>query len=108
MRLANVEGRAALVENGAFIDLELASRGSFSSDLPKVFERFSDVKAFAQGRMLIDLGPVADRRLGPPSPDPRQVFAIGLNYRDHAAGVGDRSAGSAPGLHQVSDLYRGP
>ncbi len=33
-------------------------------------------------------GAVADARLGPPVPAPRQVFGIGLNYRDHAGETG--------------------
>lgn len=33
-------------------------------------------------------GNVADLVLGPPAPQPRQVFGIGLNYRDHAGESG--------------------
>jgi 2-keto-4-pentenoate hydratase/2-oxohepta-3-ene-1,7-dioic acid hydratase in catechol pathway len=33
-------------------------------------------------------GDIADVAVGPPAPTPRQVFGIGINYRDHAGEAG--------------------
>ena len=43
-----------------------------------------------------------------PSRDPRQVFAIGLNYAPHAAEAGYTPPDAAAGLHEVPVLHRRP
>lgn len=89
MRLANLDGRATLLTGAGALDVERGSNGRFGPDLPLVYERWHDFVTTEW-----DLGvaePLADppgARLGPPSPAPRQVFAIGLNYRDHVAETG--------------------
>src|SRR5882724_6670676 len=40
------------------------------------------------GSRIEEIRPVIDERLQAPVPRPRQVFAIGVNYRDHAAESG--------------------
>lgn len=84
MRLINVDDRLAIERDGAAIDVERASGGRFASTVQSVYDRwdeFRDWAAEAHG----EAEPVEAERLGPPVPAPRQVFAIGLNYRDHAA-----------------------
>ena len=89
MRLANLDGRATLLTGAGALDVERGSKGQFGPDLPLIYERWSE---FATAEW--DLGaaePLTEppgSRLGPPSPAPRQVFAIGLNYRDHVAETG--------------------
>jgi 2,4-didehydro-3-deoxy-L-rhamnonate hydrolase len=88
MRLANAEGRLVLVartDEDRGLDVEKASHGRFDSDPQSVFLGWEDFLDWA-----LDQDPVADgaplsARLGPPVPEPHQVFAIGLNYREHAA-----------------------
>lgn len=87
MRLANVHGRAVLVTgDDSGIDVGAASDGRFGPGLPAVFDDWDAFRPWARA-----LDPVVgelrfDRaELGPPSPAPRQVFAIGLNYGAHAA-----------------------
>lgn len=92
MRIGNVAGRAVLVlgDNGA-IDVATASGGRFGPDPQSLFD---DWTAFADWASTVpDASPeasvpfdVAD--LGAPVPCPRQVFAIGLNYAEHAAEAG--------------------
>ncbi|MFG2884591.1 fumarylacetoacetate hydrolase family protein [Streptomyces sp. NPDC048297] len=60
----------------------------FSSDPQAVYERWTQFRAWAE---QADLGPgvafdPAD--LGAPAPAPRQLLAIGLNYREHAIEAG--------------------
>lgn len=87
MRLANVRGRAALItkDGAGAVDLAKASDDRLPSSMPKVFERFDEVRSFADSADMSGAKPFSRDELGAPSPRPRQVLAIGLNYRDHAA-----------------------
>lgn len=66
------------------VDVERASDGTFSSAPGEVYLRWSEFLDWARGRR--ESGGVSWEAalLGPPSPVPRQVFAVGLNYRAHA------------------------
>jgi len=98
MRLGNLDGRAALVflsEDGDLaVDVERASEGRFGSDPQSVYSDWADFAAWAAS-----IEPSGERferaTLGVPVPRPRQVFAIGINYAEHAAEAG-YPAGSLP------------
>ena len=102
MRLANIDHRAALVieQDGAekFLDLARASDGRWGPDLGEVFRNWPDVVAWASEVDVPaeQLVPVDRARLGAPSPAPRQVFALGLNYRAHAAESGFAAPAELP------------
>jgi 2-keto-4-pentenoate hydratase/2-oxohepta-3-ene-1,7-dioic acid hydratase in catechol pathway len=50
-----------------------------------VYERWDDFRQWAQGADLAAAAlPFDESALGNPVPAPRQIFAIGLNYADHA------------------------
>lgn len=88
MRTATLAGRLVLLAAGGGIDVERASGGRFGADPQAVFEQWEALRDWAGG---VDAGraePVDEALLGAPSPTPRQVFGIGLNYRDHAAEAG--------------------
>lgn len=91
MLLANVAGRAALVvgEEGAreVVDVAAASDGAFGPDLRSCFDRWDELVAFAATGPT-STGSLVGSDLGCPVPEPRQVFAIGLNYRAHAEETG--------------------
>ena len=83
MKLANLEGRAVLVLDDGIADIAEATGGRFGPDPMQVFEdwrAFLDVAA----DITTATGPLVEADLGCPVPSPRQVFAIGLNYRSHA------------------------
>jgi 2-keto-4-pentenoate hydratase/2-oxohepta-3-ene-1,7-dioic acid hydratase in catechol pathway len=94
MRLANIDNRAALVleRDGVakFLDIAGASGGRWGPGLPEVFQNWQEVTAWAAELDFPagQLAPVDRTRLGAPSPAPRQVFAVGLNYHAHAAESG--------------------
>lgn len=88
MRLANVAGRLTLVLADGGLDVARASGGRFAPDPAAAYERWDDLREWAAGVDGELAQPVDDARLLPPSPSPRQVFAVGLNYRDHAAEAG--------------------
>ncbi|NYE18404.1 fumarylacetoacetate hydrolase family protein [Microbacterium immunditiarum] len=88
MRLANLAGRLVLVDGDRALDVERSSGGTFSSDPQSVFERWDEFCAWAQAAHVADGERFDPRRLGSPVPSPRQLFAVGLNYRDHVDEVG--------------------
>jgi 2-keto-4-pentenoate hydratase/2-oxohepta-3-ene-1,7-dioic acid hydratase in catechol pathway len=98
MRLANIDGRAALVFPQGGVDLardvEATSGGVFGSDPQAVFDNWD---AFADWAATVEPGgePFERGSLGAPVPRPAQVFAIGINYAEHAAEAG-YPAGSLP------------
>jgi 2,4-diketo-3-deoxy-L-fuconate hydrolase len=89
MRLANVAGRLKLLVADGAVDVATASRGRFGPDPQAAYEdsAFPALRAWAEG-VHEATEPFAAERAGPPVPAPRQVFAIGLNYLDHAAESG--------------------
>ena len=88
-RLLNVSGRSALEVDGAWYDLARLSGDDALADPMAAVGRSAELHALTVrcADATAD-GQVADTVLGPPVPRPRQVFAIGLNYADHAAESG--------------------
>jgi 2-keto-4-pentenoate hydratase/2-oxohepta-3-ene-1,7-dioic acid hydratase in catechol pathway len=86
MRLGTVDGRLALVdrEGTATLDVHRASAGRFGPDPLDALERWGEFTEWAAGAPA----PEDEGELGPPVPNPRQVFALALNYPPHAAEAG--------------------
>ena len=85
MRLANRGGRAWLVDGaGRGIDLERASGGRFGPDPMGALASWDALRHWQASAVPAYDEPLDPRTLGPSVPRPRAVFAIGLNYRDHA------------------------
>lgn len=86
MRIANHDNRAVLLTSDeAGIDIHTASAGRFGPDLPSLYNNWEAFAAWARSLSGTDTDVAIDRSLlGSPSPAPRQVFAIGLNYSEHA------------------------
>lgn len=83
MKLANVAGRAALVIDDEALDVATASGGRFGPDLPGIYDDWPAFETWARSAVGATT-PIDPSTLGAPSPAPRQVFAVGLNYRRHA------------------------
>jgi 2-keto-4-pentenoate hydratase/2-oxohepta-3-ene-1,7-dioic acid hydratase in catechol pathway len=89
MRIANLSGRLVLITTDkAAVDVGQASKGRFGPDPQAVYDEWDAFTSWAQTADLSAATPFAVEDLGPPVPRPRQVFAIGLNYSDHAAESG--------------------
>lgn len=88
MRIASVQGRAILVapDGTTSLDVEKASDGAFGPAPAAVYEDWERFTQWAAGTPLDFASgtPFSAETAQAPSPAPRQVFAIGLNYRDHA------------------------
>jgi 2,4-diketo-3-deoxy-L-fuconate hydrolase len=87
MRVANVNGRLKLILPDGCLDVERASDGKFSSDAQGAYGQFDELRTWADGVEAAD-EPFDPATAGSPVPAPRQIFAIGLNYADHAAESG--------------------
>jgi 2,4-didehydro-3-deoxy-L-rhamnonate hydrolase len=83
VKLANHDGRAVLVLEGSIADVHEASGGRFGPDPMGVYEDWPAFASFAAG-VTTGTAPLDEAALRCPVPAPRQVFAIGLNYRSHA------------------------
>lgn len=91
MRIANLSGRLVIVSGENAFDVEQLSGGEFSSNPQAVYERWPAFTAWAHGVDLdaaVASSAITASELHAPTPCPRQVFAIGLNYQDHASEVG--------------------
>lgn len=83
MKIANQHGRAVLVLGDEVADIATASGDRFGPDPMVVFDEWPAFLEFA-GTVTTATGPLRSADLRCPVPRPRQVFAIGLNYRSHA------------------------
>ena len=83
MKLANLNGRAALILGDEFADIATASNGRFGPDPMALYDLWDAFRDFA-ATVTTGTGPLVEAQLRNPVPRPRQVFAIGLNYRSHA------------------------
>ena len=95
-RLANVAGRAVLVDGEHYTDLATHSSGMFGPDPMEALTRpdlLSELSATLDDATVTGL--LADVTLDAPVPRPQKVFGIGLNYLDHVA-EGGREAPSSP------------
>lgn len=99
MKFANHAGRLCIVDGDRVLDVADASNGRFGSEPMAAFDDWPALLAWARDLDHSAVDPAAVDRaavdraawraldetsLGCPVPEPRQVFAIGLNYRTHA------------------------
>jgi 2,4-diketo-3-deoxy-L-fuconate hydrolase len=87
LRVANLQGRLAVItaDGQRALDVSQFSDGRFSSEPQQVYERWTEFVSWASSVDLSSATSFSTAALGPPAPAPKQVFAIGLNYRAHAA-----------------------
>ena len=92
LRLANLKGRAQFIvgdiASPRAIDVATASNNSLSADPMLSFAHWDSLKKLAATLDASSGAPVAIADLSCPVPQPRQMFAVGLNYRQHAAEMG--------------------
>jgi 2-keto-4-pentenoate hydratase/2-oxohepta-3-ene-1,7-dioic acid hydratase in catechol pathway len=96
MRIAAVSQRLCLIKAGGAIDVHAASNGQFDADPAAVYPRWREFTGWAASTSLPGPQPFAPEALGSPSPAPRQVYGIGLNYSDHVAESGFAKPDTSP------------
>jgi 2-keto-4-pentenoate hydratase/2-oxohepta-3-ene-1,7-dioic acid hydratase in catechol pathway len=87
VKLANVDGRAAVVLSDGIVDVASASSEKFGPDLMSLYDEWNAFREFA-ATVTVPTGPLVETALCNPVPRPHQVFGIGLNYRTHAEEAG--------------------
>lgn len=93
MRIANISNRLSLISGDGAVDVHADSDGKFDSDPAAIYPRWAEFTTWATSTVLAEPQKYAPRQfsrqtLGSPSPAPRQVFGIGLNYSEHVAESG--------------------
>jgi 2-keto-4-pentenoate hydratase/2-oxohepta-3-ene-1,7-dioic acid hydratase in catechol pathway len=102
MRIANLDDRLALLVAGPAgpttraVDVEKASDGRFDADPQRVYDRWDEFRGWAVTAEGLEGEPFDPSRLGSPAPRPAQVFAIGLNYSEHARESGFAAPDGVP------------
>ncbi len=118
MRIANHDNRAVLVigDDGAerAIDIATASGGRFGPGLSAVYDQWDELCSWAIGYDSYDGAsassfPVDRALLGPPSPRPRQMFALAFNFHDHATESGFEPPTALPPVFtKFASSFAGP
>ena len=89
-RFGCVDGRAVLVTDSldSYVDVEKVSGKKLPSEPMACLERWSEVCSLAGSLESVEASELTTldlNKLGCPVPRPRQIFAIGINYKAHAA-----------------------
>src|SRR6202453_1879606 len=105
MRIATIDGRVAWMDGtgSAAVAVDPASAGRFGPQPADVYERWAEFLAWAGSTPLPPGEAFEPEARGSPSPNPRQVFAVWLNYMPHAA-----ESGSAPPAPPPPVLTKSP
>jgi 2-keto-4-pentenoate hydratase/2-oxohepta-3-ene-1,7-dioic acid hydratase in catechol pathway len=85
MRFGNLSGRLTLFTEGGAVDVAHASDGRFSFDPQAIYDVWDEFIDWARAVDRVDAADFHPTELQAPVPAPAQVFAIGLNNREHAA-----------------------
>jgi 2,4-didehydro-3-deoxy-L-rhamnonate hydrolase len=89
MRFINLSGRATLVDHdGQGIDVQRASGGRLPASPADALEAWPELQGWATGYRGAGDVEIVDALIVPPSPAPRQILGVGLNYAAHAAESG--------------------
>ena len=88
-KLANIEGRAALVDGGNFYDLETISNGKFNNDTSSALTNLVGLSELSEDLSKSEpTGLLHDVKIDAPISAPKNCYAVGLNYRNHAEEAG--------------------
>ena len=84
-KLANIKGRAVLLNEESFYDLEIISEGNLSHDTTNALFHLEELDEL--NNKLNDLeetGKISEAEFDAPVSFPKNCYAVGLNYRNHA------------------------
>ena len=88
-KLANIEGRAALVEGENYYDLETLSSGKFDKDTSNALNNLNGLSELSKDLSKSEpTGLLRNVRIDAPISAPKNCFAVGLNYKNHAEEAG--------------------
>ena len=88
LKLASVQGRAQFVVGSStefrVVDVEHSSNGSLPNEVMSCYSVWQSLRAHAATLSSTDGASCSIEQLDCPVPQPRQLFAVGLNYKKHA------------------------
>ncbi|MFZ2176156.1 MAG: fumarylacetoacetate hydrolase family protein, partial [Rhodococcus sp. (in: high G+C Gram-positive bacteria)] len=84
VKFANFAGRAVVTDGTRAVYVADASNGKFADEPNRIYGEWDEFVEWAQTVNLTEGFELDRSKLEAPSPQPRQVFAIGLNYAEHA------------------------
>ena len=88
-KLANISGRAALIDKDNFFDLETISEGLFDHETSNALSNLEDLhKLSAELSDKEATGSLENADFKSPVSSPKNCYAVGLNYRNHAEEAG--------------------
>ena len=88
-KLANISGRAALIDKDNFFDLETISEGLFDHETSNALSNLKDLhKLSAELSDKEATGSLENADFISPVSSPKNCYAVGLNYRNHAEEAG--------------------
>lgn len=111
MRLGSLAGRAVLISSDGVVATDVAktSNDRFGPSPSQVYEDWDAFAEWAGEVNVEETGSSFDRsQLEAPSPNPRQTFAIGLNYHDHAEEAGFATPDVPPVFTKFVSSFSGP
>ncbi|RDB47343.1 fumarylacetoacetate hydrolase family protein [Tsukamurella tyrosinosolvens] len=85
MRIGVLDGRAVIIDGDHGLDVAEASAGRFGPAITGILENWDEFSAWAADADATAGVAFDAEALQNPVPEPRQVFAVGLNYAAHAA-----------------------
>jgi len=92
LKLASIQGRAHFVIGSStefrVVDIEHSSKGSLPSDVMSCYTVWQSLREHAKTISESDGVACSLEQLDCPVPQPRQLFAVGLNYKKHAEEMG--------------------
>ena len=88
MRIVNHGGRLGLATQDRWVDIRNGQCGKVLRGCPGNLSRWAEFTSWAHGLDASTGAPIDPESLQAPVPRPPQIFAIGLNYRAHAAESG--------------------
>ena len=88
-KLANIEGRAALVDGENYYDLETISNGKFNNDTSNALTNLVGLSELSEDLSKSEpTGLLHDVKIDAPISAPKNCYAVGLKYRNHAEEAG--------------------
>lgn len=108
MRIANLHDRLVLLTASGPRDVHEASGGRFPSDPQEIYADWDAFRSWAREQDPAPSTETSPQEYGLPVPAPRQIFAIGLNYIDHAVESGVEPPEIPPVFTKFTSSLTGP
>ena len=84
-KLANIDGKSALINGDSYYDINSISQGEITSDPSYILDSLDDLHDLSSKIDNFEpTGLIENSLLGAPVTNSRNCFAVGLNYRAHA------------------------